>query len=87
MQIGIRAHGLLHGLLVQIPIHLCPRSAHRRPLAPIQYTVVNPRLVRRRCHDALQSVNLAHQLSLANVADGGIARELAHRVEALRTYP
>ena len=84
LQIGIGPQGVLHGLFVEIPIHLRPRSPHRRSLAPIQDAVVNARLVGRGSHDALQGIDFAHQVSLADSANRGIARQFAHRVEALR---
>mmetsp|Transcript_39038 Transcript_39038/g.83311 ORF Transcript_39038/g.83311 Transcript_39038/m.83311 type:complete len:247 (-) Transcript_39038:158-898(-) len=74
----------LHVLLVQIAIHLGPRTPHRGTLPPIQHPKVYPALVGHRAHDPAQRVDLADQVSLPDSPDGGVARQFPEGGRVLR---
>src|SRR2546430_2477849 len=57
--------------------------AHRRALAGIERAELDAGAVSRPGHGAAQRVDLAHQVSLADAADGRIATHLAQGLDAL----
>ncbi len=71
-------------LLVEHPIGLRARRAHRRPLARIERPELDARLVGRDRHRAAQRVDLLDQVALADAADRRIARHLPQRFDAVR---
>ena len=73
----------LHGPAVQLPVGLGPRSAHRRALAAVEDAELDAGPVDRPAHDAVQRVDLAHQMALGEPADRRIARHDADGVAAM----
>src|SRR5881398_2310586 len=71
------------GLLVELPVGLGAGRAHRRALAGIERAELDAGAVSRPGHGAAQRVDLAHQVSLADTADGRIATHLAQGLDAL----
>ena len=71
------------GLLVELPVGLGAGRAHRRALAGIERAELDAGAVSRPGHGAAQRVDLAHQVSLADAADGRIATHLAQGLDAL----
>jgi hypothetical protein len=76
-------HLALHGLSIQFSVRLRPRPPNGRPLRSVQQPKLNACLVRDTPHDAVEGIDLAHQMTLAKTADGGVARHLADRIGAL----
>jgi len=52
---------------------------HRRALAAVQYAELDARPVDRSAHDAVERIDLAHEMGLAEPADRRVARHLADR--------
>ena len=65
------------GALVQLPVGLRARGAHRRSLAGIQGAELDAGAVGRQRHRAAQRIDLLDQMALADAADGRIAAHLA----------
>ena len=74
----------LHRLGVELAVGLCTRAAHRRPLAAIEHAELDAGLVRHPGHQAVERVDLAHQMAFAEPADRRIARHRADGGEPVR---
>ena len=81
LEIGLLGQQRLHGLAVELAVGLGARAAHGRSLGKIEGAELDAGPVDGAAHDAIQRIDLAHQMALAQAADGGIARHLADRVE------
>ena len=64
---------LLHGGCIKLAVGLGARPAHRWPFAAIEKAELNARRVRHSAHQAIERIDLAHQVAFAEPADGGIA--------------
>ena len=73
----------LHGLAIEAAVDLGPRPLHRRTLGAVQHAELDSGHVSEAPHDAVQRVNLADQMALAQPADGRVAAHLADGVEPL----
>ena len=82
LEVGLLGQQRLHGLAVELAIGLGARAAHGRPLGKIEGAELDAGAVDGAAHDAVQGIDLAHQMALAQPADGGIAGHLADRVDA-----
>ena len=69
---------------VELAIGLGARPADRRSLAPIEQTKLDAGRVGHPAHQAVESVDLTHQMTLAEPADRRIAGHDADRVGAQR---
>ena len=83
-QTGRRLQRRLHRLPVELAIRLGARPLHRRPLAPVEQPELDARRIRDPSHQPVQRVHLAHQMPLAEPADGRVARHLADGRALLR---
>ena len=61
------------------PVDLRARALHSGALAPVQQAELNARAVGHPAHDAVQRVDLAHEVALAKAADRRIAGHRADR--------
>ena len=77
-------HESLHLELVLPLVGLGPGAVHRRPLGAVEDTEVDPSGIDRPPHEPSQGVDLAHELPLADAADGRVAAHLADGVEVAR---
>ena len=77
-------HQRPHVLAVQRAVGLRARGAHGRALAAIQHPELDAGAVGDACHGAVEGIDLAHQVALADAADRGVARHLAEGLDALR---
>ena len=68
----------LHGRGIQFPIGLGPWPAHGRPLAAVEHPELDATGIRHPAHQAVEGVDLADQMTLAETADGGVA---GHRAD------
>ena len=73
----------LHGLAVKLAVGLGAGALDRRALALVEDAELDARLVGHAAHQTVQGVDLAHEMALAETADGGIAGHLADRGEAV----
>ena len=73
-----------HRLAVELAVGLGARPPHRRPLAAVQHAELDAGAVDRPAHDAVERVDLAHQMALGEPADRRVARHLADRRAAVR---
>ena len=71
------------GPAVRGPRAQIDRKLYRRALGPVQQPELDARLVRHPAHQAVERVDLAHQVALAEAADGRVARHLADGVQAM----
>ncbi len=71
-------------LAIKHTVRLSPRRAHRRPLAGIEHPEMNSGSIGGPPHQSAQGIDLAHQMALADAADGRIAAHLAERVDTVR---
>ncbi len=72
-KIGLGIERGLHGAGIELAIGLGPRPPHRRPLAPVQHAELNAALIGHPAHQAVQGIDLAHQMPLAQPTDRRIA--------------
>ena len=70
-----------HGAAIQRAVRLRPRPAHRRPLAPVQQLEMDARRVRHPAHQAVERINLTHQMPFADPTDRRIARHFSQRFQ------
>ncbi len=73
----------LHGLAVKLAVGLGAGTLHRRPLALIEDAELDAGLVGHAAHEAVERVDLAHEMAFAQAADGGVAGHLADGGEAV----
>ena len=73
-KIGRLPKRFLHGRRVKFPVGLGARPADGRPFAAIEHAKLNAGRIRHPAHQAIERVDLAHQMALAESADGWIAR-------------
>ena len=66
---------------VELAIGLGARAADGRALGEIEHAELDAGAVDGAAHHAVQRIDLAHQMALAQAADGRIARHLADRLE------
>ncbi len=76
-QIGGGGDRLLHGGGIELAVGLGARSAHRRTLAAVEHPELDAAAVGDPAHQAVERVDLADQMALAEPADGRIARHRA----------
>ena len=76
-QIILAANFVLHRRAVKLAVRLGAGASHRRTLRTIEQTELNSGTIRNPAHQAIKRIDLAHQMSLAQTADGRIARHLA----------
>ncbi len=83
-QTGLIFQFLPDKLFVERTIGLGAGGAHRRPLAGVEYTKLNPGMIDSLGHDPTQSVDFLDQMAFADAADGRIAAHLSQGVDVLR---
>ncbi len=71
----------LHGLAIELAVGLGAGPLHRRALAAVEHAELDAGRVGDPAHQAVQRVDLAHQMALAEAADGRIAGHLADGLE------
>ncbi len=69
-----RADRPLHRGGIELAIGLGARSAHRRSLAAIEHAELDSSLVGDASHQAVERIDLAHQMTLAEPPDRRVAR-------------
>ena len=74
---GVGLDRRLHGLAVELAVRLGPRPLHGRPLGTVEQPELDAGLVGHPAHEAVEGIDLAHQMPLAEPADGGVAGHLA----------
>ena len=74
----------LHRLGVELAVGLGARAAHRRTLAAIEYAELDSALVGDPAHQAVERIDLAHQMALAEPADRRVAGHRPDRREPVR---
>src|SRR5688500_17051440 len=72
---------------VQSAITLRSRRPDCRPLAPVQYSELEHGQICRARHDSAECIDLAHDGSLGDAANRGIARHLSDRFERAGDEP
>ncbi|MNE06111.1 hypothetical protein D3C80_986920 [compost metagenome] len=82
-QVGIVGQLGLHGFAIETTVDLAARTAHGGALGAVQQTELDAGHIGQTAHDAVQSVDLAHQVPLAQTADGRVATHLADGLELL----
>ena len=83
-QIRRLADRLLHRRRIELAVGLGARAAHRRPFAAIEHPELDAAGIGDAAHQAIERIDLAHQMALAEPADGRIARHGADGGEAMR---
>jgi len=67
------------GPTIELAVGLRARTAHRRSLAAVEDAELDPCPVDRPAHDAVERIDLTHEMPLAETADCGIARHFPDR--------
>ncbi len=73
----------LHGLAVELAVGLGARALHGRALGLVEHPELNAGGVSHAAHEPVERIDLAHQMALAEAADGRVAGHLTDRVEAV----
>ena len=76
-QVRLFRQDRLDRLAIELSIGLGARTADRRSLAAVEHAELDAGAVDRPAHDAVEGVDLAHQMSLGETADRGVAGHLA----------
>src|SRR5262249_53250217 len=74
----------LHRLSVKPPVRLGARTTHGRPFTPIEHAKLDAARIRHPAHQAVQRVDLTHQVAFAEPADRRIAGHGADGGEPVR---
>jgi len=69
--------------LVELAVDLGPRRPHGRPLARVQGPELDPGAVGGAPHEPPEGIHLAHEMTLADPADGGVAAHLAQGLDVV----
>ncbi len=72
-RLAIWEQRVLHGGAIKRPVGLGAGPAHGRAFAAVEQAELNPGPVRDPAHQAVQGIDLPHQMAFADTADGGIA--------------
>jgi hypothetical protein len=83
-QVFLVVDDLANHFFVQLPVRLCSRRAHRRPLACIQRPELDTGAIDGCRHRAAEGVNFPGQVSFANAPDRRVAAHLPERLDLLR---
>ena len=83
LQVGGGANGRLHRLAVELAVGLGARALHGGTLGAVEQPELNAGGVGDAAHQAVEGIDLAHQVALAEAADGRIAGHLADRGEGV----
>ncbi len=73
----------LHGLAVELAVGLGAGALHGRSLAAVEHPELDAGLVGDAAHQPVEGIDLAHQMALAEPADGRVAGHLADGREAV----
>ncbi len=76
-EIGRSGELCLHRLAIKLAIFLRPGPTHRRPLASVEDAELNPPLIGDTAHDAIERIDLTHQMAFAQSPDRRVAAHLA----------
>jgi hypothetical protein len=71
----------LHGLAIELTVDLRARSAHRCALGAVQHAELDARLVGQTAHQAVECVDLADEMPLAQAADSRVAAHFTDRFD------
>ncbi len=74
----------LHRLPVEFSVGLRPWAAHGGAFRAVQNAKLNACFVRDAAHEPVEGVDFAHEMALAEAADGGIAGHCADHREGER---
>ena len=78
LEIGRRPDRGLHGRAVELAVGLGARALHGRPLGTVEQPELDAGRVGDAPHQAVQRIDLAHQVALTEPADSRVARHLAN---------
>ncbi len=84
LQARLRLQDAADGAAVQHAVGLGTGCANRRPLARVEHAELDPGAVRGRGHGTAEGIDLAHEVTLADTADGRVAGHLPERVDTVR---
>ena len=82
LEIGGGADRRLHRLAVELAVSLGARALHGRAFGAVEQPELDAGGIGDAAHQAIESIDLAHQMALTEAADGRIARHLADGGEA-----
>ena len=77
VEVRLRRERGLHRLPVELAVGLGARTAHGRTLAAVEHAELDAGRVGDAAHQAVQRIDLAHQMALAEPADRRVAAHLA----------
>ena len=81
MKVFFALKDLPHPLLVDIHIALTSRPLNRRPLFSVEPPVLDAGCIGHFSHEATESIDLPHQMPLAETADGGVATHVGNLID------
>ena len=84
LQIGLLAKRGLHMQAIELAVRLGARPLHGRTLGAVQHAELDAGLVDHPAHQPVERIDLAHEMPLAEPADGRVARHLADGLELVR---
>ena len=83
-QVRRRGNRGLHGLAIELTIGLGAGALNSRTLGAIEQPKLNASLIGGAAHQAVEGIDLAHQMTLAEPADSRVARHLANSCSVVR---
>ena len=84
LEVRRRPDRRLHGGAVELAVGLGARALHGRPLGAVEQPELDAGRIGDAPHQAVERIDLAHQMALAEPADGRVAGHLADGGEAVR---
>ena len=82
-QVRLTLEAPTNGRTIKDAVGLRAGGSHCRALAGVERAELDARLVGGDCHRAAESVDFAHQVALADAADGRVAGHLAERFQGV----
>ena len=83
-RLRLLAEQILHGLAIELAVGLGARAAHGRALAPVQHPELDAAAIGRPRHHAVERIDLADEMALAEPADRRIAGHHADGLGLMR---
>ena len=84
IEIGLRPDRRLHGHSIKFAVGLGAGTSHRRTFRTVEKAELDASLIGNPSHEAVQRIDLADEMTLAQAADRRIAGHLADRRKAMR---
>jgi hypothetical protein len=75
-QVWLKSQGDLHRISIELTVDLGARASDSRALGTVQHPKLDTGPIGHPAHEPIKGIDLAHQMTLAQTPDGGVAGHL-----------